>query len=771
MDKKKIIGQAEQRWDAIAKVKGQASYTGDFPIRNLLHAKILRATIAHGYVKHYDITEAEKMPGVVKVVLPEDIPAIPYATAGHPWNLTPEKRDIEDRTMLTRHVRVYGDDIAAVIAKTEFQAQKALMKIKVEYETYPVYLTPEAAMAPDAKQIHEGHDNVLGRSKVGYGDVEQGFAEADFIVKRHLSTPVQQHLHLENQIAIAYQSDDQRWFCLSSTQIPHICRRIIAQANDLPWSQVRVKKPFIGGGFGNKQDVIIEPLTVALSRLIGGKPVQLALTREESIAYTRTRHAIDFDFKIGVMKDGRMTAIDCDVVSNQGGYASHGHAVGGKGGTFINALYKADNLRFTAKTVYTNIGTAGAMRGYGMPQLVYALECAIDDVATQIGMDPIQFRQLNHQPDGYYNQFGKTKQRDFRIEDCLVKGREAFEWDKKLMSARQNTSPTKKYGVGMAAFAFGTAVWPFGLEVAGAHLIALPDGTFKLHIGATEIGQGADTALSQMAADTLGVSFEAIIRDSMTDTDTDPFDTGAYASRQSYVGGYAVKEAAEKMKHKLIQRAAITYDIRPEFLDIVDNQVVYATDGDLVVTVKDLVMASYYDLATAKALETHASVNIHNNSYASGCSLAEVEVDVETGQVNLLSLMNVHDSGKIINPLLASGQVEGAMAMSAAYGLNEGLVYSAEGRPLNNNMLDYKLPTMMDLPDLDKEFVETVDPLGPYGNKALGETPTCSPAPAIRNAVKNAIGVEIGKIPLTPELVYKAYHQAQATVEGGTAHV
>lgn len=771
MNKNKIIGQTVQRWDAIAKVKGQASYTGDFPIKNLLHAKILRATIAHGYVKHYDITEAAKMPGVIKVVLPEDLPEIPYATAGHPWNLMPEKRDIEDRTMLTRHVRVYGDDIAAVIAKTEFQAQKALAKIKVEYENYPVYLTPTEAMAPGARQIHQGHDNIIGRSEVGYGDVKQGFNEADFIVKRHLSTPVQQHLHLENQIAVAYQSDDQRWFCLSSTQIPHICRRIIAQANGLPWSQVRVKKPFIGGGFGNKQDVIIEPLTVALSRLIGGRPVEINLTREESIAYTRTRHAIAFDFKIGVTKTGHITAIDCNVVSNQGGYASHGHAVGGKGGTFINALYKADNLHFSAKTVYTNIATAGAMRGYGMPQLVYALECAIDDVATKIGMDPIRFRQLNHQPDGYYNQFGKTKQRDFRIEDCLIKGREAFHWDQKLKAARQNTSHIKKYGVGMAAFAFGTAVWPFGLEVAGARLMALPDGTFKLSVGATEIGQGSDTALSQMAADTLGVSFNAIIRASITDTDTDPFDTGAYASRQSYIGGYAVKEAAEKMKRKLIQRAADTYDIRSEFLDIIDNQVVYKADGELVVTVKDLVMASYYDLATAKPLETQASVNIHNNSYASGCSLAEVEVDVETGQVKLLSLMNVHDSGKIINPLLARGQVEGAMAMSAGYGLNEGLVYSAAGRPLNNNMLDYKLPTMMDLPDLEEEFVETVDPLGPYGNKGLGETPTCSPAPAIRNAVKNAIGVEIGKIPLTPESVYRAYQQAQGNNDGGVAHV
>lgn len=771
MSKKTDIGKVERRWDAIAKVKGQANYTGDFPVKNMLHAKIVRSTIAHGYVKSYDISEAEKMPGVVKVLLPEDMPQHLYSTAGHPWNLVPEKQDIADRTVMSRDIRVYGDTIAAVVAKTELQAKEAARKIQVTYEKYPVYLTPQEAMADGAMRIHKERDNVIGTTDLGYGDVEEGYKDADIILNKHLETPVQQHVHLENQIAYAYRSSDQRWTCVSSTQIPHICRRIIAQALDLKWSKVRVKKPFIGGGFGNKQDITIEPITVALSMACNGQPVQVALTREESIAYTRVRHKIDFDFKIGLTKAGRITALRCDVVSNQGGYASHGHAVGGKGGTFINAIYKMDNFKFTSKTVYTNIATGGAMRGYGMPQVVYALECAIDDAADKIGMDPEAFRRMNFRPEGFYNQFSKTKQINFNVEQCLTEGKKVFNWDEKMAASKKFKSGTKRRGLGIASFPFGTATWPFGLETSGARLILLPDGSFKLMVGATEIGQGADTVLSQMAADTLGVPFETIIRDAFTDTDTDPFDTGAYASRQTYMAGFAVREAAEKMKAKLIDRCAKTHDIRPEFLDISDGKLIFLPDDSVVTTVEDLAMSSYYDWDTAKTMVTDSSVNIHHSSYASGCTLAEVEVDMGTGEVKLLSCMNVHDSGKIINPMLAAGQVEGAMAMSIGYGLNEELVYSKEGKPLNNNMLDYKLATTMDLPDLTERFVETWDPQGPYGNKALGENPTCSPAPAVRNAVKDAIGVEIDQIPMSPEVVYNSIQAAKADAKGAQQHV
>ena len=754
--KNNIVGKSSSRWDAISKVKGQAKYTADYEVRNMLHGKIIRSTIAHGYVKNYDISEAEKIPGVIKILLPEDVPNIHYGTAGHPLSLDPNHKDVEDRTLLTRKVHHYGDTIAAVVAKTELDAIKAAEAIKIEYEEYPVYLTPQEALADDAVLIHEENgSNLLAHTVVGYGDMEKGFNEADYVFEEEFHTPVQQHCHMEKQIATAYLDESQRWTCISSTQIPHIARRIIGQALGISWSKIRVKKPFIGGGFGNKQDVTVEPMAVYMSMVCNGRPVQISISREESIGFTRTRHSLDYKMKIGVKKDGTISALDCLAISNQGGYASHGHAIGGKGGSFIDALYKINNLRYEAKTVYTNIGVAGAMRGYGIPQVMYALESLIEDTAIKIGMDPIEFRVLNRREDGYLNQISKVKQYGFSIDKCLIEGKEKFKWDEKLEKSKEYKSGDKRRGVGVASFSYGTAVYPFGLEVAGARLILIQDGNFKLMLGATEIGQGSDTVFSQMAAEVLGVSAKNILRDPMTDTDIDPFDTGSYASRQTYITGYAVKEAAEKMKFEILKRTSEIYDIRPEYLDIVNNNIVYKHNNELISSLPDLALLSFYDMQHGKPIVTESSVNIHNNSYASGCTFAEVEVDIETGRVELLSALNVHDSGKIINPILAEGQVEGGMAMGIAYGLSEGLLYDKKGKPLNNNLLDYKMPTTMDLPDLDSLFVEVEDPLGPFGNRALGEPPHCSPAPAIRNAVLNAVGVKINTIPLNPQMVYE----------------
>lgn len=765
-----IIGTSAKRWDAIAKVTGKAKFTGDYSVKNAYYGKILRSTIAHGYVKEYDIEEAKQMPGVIKILLPQDVPQNLFPTAGHPYSLDPAHQDIADRKILTREIRQYGDEIAAVIAKTELQARQALEKIKVTYEEYDVYLTPAESMAEGARQIHAGHSNVIADTCVTNGDVEKGLADADFVIEGHYETSVQQHVHMENQIAVAYQDEDQRWVCISSTQIPHICRRILGQALGMKWSSFRVKKPFIGGGFGNKQDVTIEPLVVYMSMICGGHPVKMELTREESLAFTRTRHKIDYDIKMGINKNGKITTIDCDAVSNQGGYASHGHSIGGKGGGFINALYHLENIRYHAQTVYTNIGVAGAMRGYGIPQTMYALESLIEEAAVKLNMDPIELRILNKVPEGTKNTLTTIVQNNNMIEECLREGRKAFEWDKKLEESKNYKQGDKRRGVGVASFSYGTGTYPFGLEVAGARLILIQDGSFKLMIGASEIGQGSDTIFAQMAAETIGVSKEDMIVDAMTDTDTAPFDTGAYASRQSYVTGFAVKEAAEKMKHKLLALAEQVHGKKAEEMTIDHGTVLLKTSKEQITTVADLAMISFYHMEYGKTIVAEASINCHDNSYASGVTFAEVEVDIQTGEVELLSVLNVHDSGKILNPLLASGQVEGGMVMGIAYGLSEGLRYNEKGKPLNNSLLDYKIPTMMDLPDLNTLFVESEDPIGPYGNKSLGENPLCSPAPAIRNAVLNAVGVAINEIPLTKQVVYEHLKKGQI-VGKGVAHV
>lgn len=751
----KKIGTSSKRWDAEAKATGEAKYTGDYLFNNLLHGIYIRSTIAHGYVKEYDIAEAEKVPGILKILLPEDVPQNYFGTAGHPYSMDPEHRDIEDRQLLTRHVRQYGAEIGAIIAESELAAQQALEKISITYEEYPVYLTPEEAMATDAMRIHEERDNVLAQSLGNKGDVEKGLAEADVVIERQLHTPVQLHVHLENQIAVAYRDEDQRWVCVSSTQIPHICRRICGQALGIKWSQIRIKKPFIGGGFGNKQDITIEPLTIAMSMAMGGRPVQMRLTREESMAYTRTRHAIDYDIKVGVKKDGTITAIDCEAISNQGAYASHGHAIGGKGGGFVEALYKTENLRYSAKTVYTNIGVAGAMRGYGIPQVMYAIESVMEDAARAINMDSIQFRIQNKVPEGTVNALTNIHQDHNKIDWCLKKGRELFHWDERIETNKAYKSGVKRRGVGVASFSYGTGVYPFGLEVAGARLILIQDGSFKLMLGSTEIGQGADTAFEQMVAEVLDVPVDSIIVDAITDTDTAPFDTGSYASRQTYITGFAVKEAAEKMKKSLLERAAVMYEVPEESLDLVAEKVIVNETDETLCSLEELAMRTFYDPEFGKTLVAESAVNIHKNSYSYGATFVELEVDIETGKINLLDALNVHDSGQIINPILAEGQVHGGMVMGLAYGLSEGLRYSPAGKPLNNNLLDYKLPTTMDMPEVHGAFVVDEDTKGPFGNKSLGENPLCSPAGAIRNAVLDATGVEINEIPLSSQIVFE----------------
>lgn len=763
MMKKSIIGQSEQRWDAVAKVKGEAKFTEDYAVHHVLHAKILRATIAHGKVIHYDISKAENMPGVVKIVLPEDVPQHFYATAGHPYSMDRTKKDIEDRLMLSRDIRVYGEEIAVVVAKTELEALKALEKIKVTYETYPVYLDPKEAMKKTARRIHKQRENVIASTKVGFGNIKQECEQADIVVKKQFKTSIQQHAHMENQIAVAYLDENQRWLCMSSTQIPHICRRICSEALGLPISSIRIKKPFIGGGFGNKQDVIIEPLTIALSMLCNGKPVQIKLTREETLAFTRTRHAIEYDAKLLMKQDGTITGMDFEAISNQGGYASHGHAIGGKGGTFIHAMYEMNSFSYAAKTVYTNQQAAGAMRGYGIPQVIFALESLVDDAADRIQMDPIDFRLKNIRLNGCYNQFSRMNQFNFNLKETLEKGKEAFHWKEKRHVCKQFNKTQKQTfrGTGMACFAYGSGTYPFGLEVSGARLILIQDGSFKLMLSATEIGQGSDTIFIQMAAKTLGVSYDKVIRDAITDTDIDPFDTGSYASRQSFVSGFAVKEAAEKMKEKIIAFASKRYDIRKEYLNIVENNIVYTHNNQIIAPLSEVALASFYDLQYGHTLVAESAVNIHHNAYSTGATFVTVEVNRQTGQVKLLEMMNVHDSGKILNPILASGQVEGGMAMGAAYGLLEGLRYDKNGKILNHTLLDYKIPTTMDLPDFDHLFIEKNDPIGPYGNKSLGENPICSPAAAIRNAVKHAIGVGIDVIPLNNQTVFEKLKEEQ----------
>ncbi len=754
-----MVGKSIPRVDAYEKVTGRAMFTDDLAPAGCLIAKVYHARIGNGIVKSIDTSEAESMEGVVKVVTFKDVPEHCYPTPGHPWSVELAHQDVADRNILTGRVRYYGDDIAAVVAEDEVTAKRALERIKVEYEEYPVEIHPRKSMYGSPHPVHlDKKDNVLNRSNFFIGNVDKGLKEAAKVIKKSYKTPIVQHCHLENPISYAYM-DKGRVVVVTSTQIPHIVRRVVGQALGIHWGKVRVIKPCIGGGFGNKQDVLYEPLNAFLTMQVGGRPVKLELTREETFVNTRSRHSIEYDLQAGVDEEGHLIAKDMLAISNQGAYASHGHAIAANGLTAWRLQYACPNIRGEAYTVYTNCPAAGAMRAYGIPQAAFAIECFMDDIAKEISMDPLEFRRKNL-IEGYYEDayLKPIAANTNGIFECLNKGAAYIHWDEKREAYKNQTGNIRR-GVGMSLFSYKTGVWPISLEIAGARLVLNQDGSMQLQIGATEIGQGADTVFSQMAAETLHMDVEDIHIVSTQDTDVTPFDTGAYASRQSFVTGTAVRECAELMYSKILAYARELLPNENEELSM-DHGWILAGERK-VLSMEELAMESYYSLTNSSAITAEVSRQVKKNTIATGCCFAEVEVDLRLGKIKVLDIINVHDSGILINPQLAQMQVHGGMSMGMGYGMSEQLLLDEKtGRPLNGNLLDYKLMTTMDTPDLTVDFVELTDPMGPYGNKALGEPPAIPGAPAIRNAVLHATGVAFDEIPLTPQRLIQGFTEA-----------
>lgn len=756
-----VVGKKIKRVDAVAKVTGKAKYTDDFLERGMLIGKILRSPYAHARVKSINTEKAKALPGVKSVLTYKDVPKIKYATAGHPYALDPAHRDKEDQYILTSKARFVGDAVAAVVAGDELTAETALKLIEVEYEQLEAVLTTEAALKEGAPLIHEDCErNILSSRGYSIGDLEGAFQESDYIFEGDYETSIVQHCQMENHISYAYVDADERIVIVSSTQIPHICRRIVAQALGIPWGRVRIIKPYVGGGFGSKQDVCLEPLNALMTLSVGGQPVKIDLSREECMIGTRTRHAIKFKIKTGVSKDGKLKGIQINAVSNTGAYASHGHSIAGAAGTKFRPLYPTGAIKYEPITVYTNLPVAGAMRGYGAPQIFYAFECHMDDIARKLNLDPVELRKKNFVQTGYVDPLNGNKILSCGIRECVEKGKELIRWDEKKALYRYQAGSTRR-GLGMACFSYGSGTHPVGLEIAGARIVLNQDGSIQLQIGATEIGQGSDTIFAQMAAEALGIPVNMVHVISTQDTDISPFDTGAYASRQTYISGMAVKKAALEVREKILDFVWGMTDIPAAVLDIRDANIVYSHSGEVVMPLSRAALYSYYDTVFARPITSDTSNNARINAMSFGVTFAEVEVDMKTGKIKVLEIYNVHDSGKIINPQLAEGQVHGGVSMGIGYALSEQMLFNEKtGEPLNNNFLDYKLPTVMDTPEIGVSFVETVDPTGSFGCKSLGEPPALSPAPAIRNAVLDATGIAFNRLPMNPQRVFEAFKEA-----------
>jgi len=711
----------------------------------------------------------------------QDIPRVVYSTAGQSDPIPGPL----DTFSLDNKVRFVGDRVAFVAAETSEIAEKALSLIEVEYEIMPVILDPREAMKPDAIKIHDEPEyvnfadsnpqkNLAAEIRIDIGDVEKGFQEADEIFEAEYEVSKVQQAHIEPHVAVTYWDEDDRLVIRTSTQVPFHVRRMLAPVLGLPIKRIRVIKPRIGGGFGGKQEVLMEDVAAHLT-IATKRPVIYEYSREEEFIAARSRHPMRVRMKTGVKKDGTITANSMYALSDTGAYGCHALTVTGNTGHKAMALYvgdgeyrKAPNIRFYADVVYTNTPPSGAFRGYGVPQGYWPLDRHMEKIARAMGFDPIDFRLKNAIHAGEYHPFSTAwnEGREPRpeiihtvgLEQCVAQGRAAIGWDDKFGNekwrAGQTADLTRKCkGIGVAMVMQGTAI-PY-LDMGGASIKMNDDGSFNLLVGATDLGTGSDTVLAQMAAEVLGVPVEDMICYS-SDTDFTPFDKGAYASSTTYISGTAATKAAQIAAERIKIRAAAMLGLpESEHANIrLANRQASAPDGRSI---------SLAEIALDSLHKNNQEQIMGAASYVSPVSpppfaaqFAEVSVDTETGQVTVDRLVMAVDSGVIVNPLTASGQIEGGMTQALGYAVCEEMRYDQRGHAIERDFDRYHIFRADEMPELETIFVETFEPSHPFGVKAVAEIPMDGVAPAVGNAVLDALGVNVDEIPVTPEKVWRA---------------
>ncbi len=777
------VGKPERKVDALKLVQGKPAFTEDFEMPGMLIAKVLRSPVAHARIKRIDTSKAKALPGVHAVLTWKDIPRVVYATAGQSDPIPGPL----DTFSLDNKVRFVGDRVAFVAAETEEIAEQALKLIEVEYEELPAIVDPEDALKEDAPIIHDEPEyvnfgesdpskNVAARIRIDIGDVEKGFKEADFIFEGEYEVPRAHQAYTEPHVAITYWDENDRLVIRTSTQVPFHVRRQLAPVLNLPIKKIRVVKPRIGGGFGGKQEVLVEDVPAHLT-IVTGRPVKYVYTDEEEFTAARPRHAMKIRLKTGVKKDGTITANEMYALSNTGAYGGHALTVAGNTGHKAMALYVGDgeyrkhpNIRFYADTVYTNTVPSGAYRGYGATQGFFAVERHMEKIAHALGMDPIEFRLKNAIRPGEYHPFslawneGREPSPETietnALAEAVAKAREAVKWDEKYNNPEWQQVPGKPHlrrGIGLALLMQGTAIAK--LDMGGAFIKMNEDGSFNMMVGAADLGTGSDTVLAQMAAEVLGVPLDDIIVVS-GDTDFTPFDKGAYASSTTYVSGAAATKAAEQVAERIRARAAAMLNARGDGPEVSPDDIVLA---DRKATAPDGRSVTFAEIGFNSIHHENQEQIMGAASFMAPASpppfavqVAEVTVDAETGQVWVDALTTVADAGVVINPLTASGQVEGGVNQGLGYGIVEEMPYTPEGQPLVRSFRDYHVPLAPEMPRLKTIFVETFEATHPFGVKSVSEYPLNGVAPAVANAVYNALGASVESGPVTPEKVWRA---------------
>lgn len=754
------VGTRAVKLDAAEKVTGRSRYFDDVGHEDALAARVLWSRYPHARIARIDTGRALRVPGVKAVLTGEDLPD---------GRMGPF---IKDEPILAKGAALYiGEPVAVVAARRDEAAAEALRLVEVEYEELPAVYTVDEAMAPGAPNLHPQlkeyvtiyeavqDGNVCSHTTFAEGDLEKGFAEADEVFENTFTTQRVHQMYMERSGAVADVDASGRLIVWSNTQSVHLTQIRISEALLLPQSRIHVINSRVGGGFGGRMEPTVQPMAAALALKCGAK-VKLYLNREEEFIFAKPRHSCRIELKTGVKRDGRITAKQVSLYYNTGAYADDGPGIAAFGAMMARGPYKVDNVQVDSYCVYTNLPKSGAFRGFGNPQATFGSESQLDIIADRLGMDPLELRLKNAVSAGD-TALGGQRFTSVGLKRCFEEAASRAGWGK-TPPAR----PGKVRGMGIAALHHIS-----GLLSAGAFVKVNEDGTVGIVAGAIDIGQGCETVLSQIAAEELGVPMSEIHYASV-DSDSAPFNWGTAGSRTTFTVGNAVKLAAGDAKRQLLELAAKTLEVNVEDLEVRDKVVGVKGSPQRALSYRDLGAISHWVrggpilgkgsfIVEGQSFDPKRAV-LRGFPFGSltafifGVHVVEVEVDAETGEVRVVRAVAAHDVGRAINPAVVEGQIEGGFAQGFGYALMEDLVTDG-GQTINASFIDYKIPSVLDLPDdLLPIIVEEADPNGPFGAKGVGEPGLVPTAPAIANAINNAIGVRIRDLPMTPEKVLAA---------------
>ena len=753
----KHIGKSYDKVDAKGILSGKPSYTGDFVPKDALIIKVLRSPHAQAKIKSIDTSKAKLIPGVEAIFTYEDVPNTRFTLAGQTY---PEP-SAYDALILDPVVRYVGDEVALVVAKDEATALKAMPLIKVEYEVQKSVLDLRTAM--DHETVVHPEDDILNHIPVGQdykrnicvsyhkrvGDIEGELAKCDYVVEGTYFDQATRQSAMEPFQSFGYIDHLGRIVIVSSTQIVFHVRRHIARALGIPASKIRVIKPRIGGGFGSKQTACTELMTAFVTWKLQ-KPCYLLYDRTEAQTCSTTRHAREWYILVGATKDGIIQVIDMDSITDAGAHATHCFTTTTAGEHKSVPLYnKAKAVHYGTEGVYMNHTPGGAFRGYGATEALWPLECAVNRLADEMGIDPAELRQKNLIAAGERSLvYDPDEIMDSGLfQETVNKVKEMARWDERPHS--WDIDERYRGGLGMALALQGSGV--ANIDVASVEIRLGDDGNYTLYTGSSDMGMGANTILTQMACEALGCPMESM---TVVESDTDivPFDPGSYASSTTYVTGTAAKMAAEELREKIIHKLAQFMEVKPEDIDF-DGLVGVTKDGTKKMSIQELAPKLLVG-TTCEQLTGFATWGSHTSPPPFMASIAEVKVDKQTGQIIPLHMYNCVDCGTVVNPKLARVQVEGGAVQAIGMALYEDVRYSSNGRLETNNFMTYKIPTRQDIGELHTAFVESYEESGAYGVKSIGEIVINTACPAIQHAVKNAVGADIRTLPMTPEKVF-----------------